>query len=193
MDMILSRPTDHCYAPNLSLARVLALKNKIRIRAAETEESSSNILHSVMRSFPSGFAGELPRGDSLLRTISRQRQSGPLDSHNKLLDYMKLTDRGDDFLLNEGKDLVIYTTNAYLAVLKTYRHWFVDGTFTVRYHDFLDCCESMNTLGMSERILSNVHVARPVQISDASIGLWSSHRKQKRRVQALFRKSVGER
>jgi hypothetical protein len=128
MDMILSGPTDHCHAPYLSLAPVLALKNKIRMWAAETEEPSSTILHSVMRSFPFDFAGELPRSDSLFRTIRRQRQVGPLDSHHKLPANMKLTDRGDDFVLHEGNDLIIYTTDANLAVLKTCRHWFMDGT-----------------------------------------------------------------
>jgi hypothetical protein len=128
MDMILYGPTDHCHAPNLSLASVLALKKKLRIRAVETVELSSTILHSVMRSFPLDSAGELPRSDSLLRTIRRQLQVGPLDSHHKLPANMKLTDRGDDFVLHEGNDLIIYTTDANLAVLKTCRHWFMDGT-----------------------------------------------------------------
>jgi hypothetical protein len=171
MDMILSGPTDHCHAPNLSLAPVVVLKNKIRIRAAETEEPSSTTLHSVMRSFPLDSVSELPRGDSLLRTIRWQRQADPLDSHSKLLTNLKLTDRGDNFVLHKGKDLVIYTTDANLAVLKTCREWFADGTFTVRCDDFLNCGLLMNALGVSERILSNVHVAQFVQISDHSIGV----------------------
>jgi hypothetical protein len=77
MDMILFGPTDHCHPPNLILAPVLALKNKIRIRAVETEEPSSTILHSVMRSFPLESVGGLPSGDSLLRTIRRQHQADP--------------------------------------------------------------------------------------------------------------------
>jgi hypothetical protein len=137
--MILSGLTDPCHAPNLSLAPVLALKNKIRIRAAETEEPSSTILHSVMRSFPLDSVSELPRGESLLRTIRPQRQAGPLDSHSKLPANLKLNDRGDNFVLHEGKQLIIYTTDTNLAVLKTCRDWFADGTFTVRCDDFLDC------------------------------------------------------
>jgi hypothetical protein len=140
MDAILSGSTDHCYAPNLSLAPVVALKNKIRIRTAETEEPSSTILHSVMLSFPLHSVGELPRDGSLLRTIRQQRQAGPLDSYNKRLASLKLTYRGDDFVLHEGKDLVIYTMDTNLGVLKTCRHWFADGTFTVRRHCFLHCC-----------------------------------------------------
>ena len=97
MDAILSGPTDHCHAPNLDLAPVLALKSKIRKRAADTEEPSSTILHSVIRSFPLDSAGELPTTDTLLRTIRRQRQAVPMDSDNKLPAHLRKTDRGDDY------------------------------------------------------------------------------------------------
>ena len=138
MDAILSGPTDHCHAPNLDLTPVVALKNKIISRAAETEEPSSTILHSVMRSFPLDSAGQLPKSDSLLRTIRRQRQAEPVDADNKLPASLKRTDRGDDFILHEDKDLVIFTTDANLAVLKTCKHWFADGTFKVRRRDYLN-------------------------------------------------------
>ena len=81
-DAILSGRTDHCHAPNLDMAPVLALKSKIRKRAAETEEPSSTILHSVMRAFPFDSAGELPTTDALLRTIRRQRPAVPMNSNN---------------------------------------------------------------------------------------------------------------
>ncbi|CAF4412398.1 unnamed protein product [Rotaria socialis] len=81
MDVIVFAPTEHCHASKTNLVPVLELKNKIKARAAETEESSSTILHSAMRSFPLDAAGQLPQ------------------------------------------------TN--LSVLKTCKHWFVDGTFKV--------------------------------------------------------------
>ena len=52
MDTILSGPTEHCHAPKSDLVPVLELKNKIKTRAVETEESPSTILHSAIRSFP---------------------------------------------------------------------------------------------------------------------------------------------
>ncbi|CAF4329354.1 unnamed protein product [Rotaria socialis] len=82
MDVIVFAPTEHCHASKTNLVPVLELKNKIKARAAETEESSSTILHSAMRSFPLDAAGQLPQ------------------------------------------------TN--LSVLKTCKHWFVDGTFKMR-------------------------------------------------------------
>ena len=182
MDTILTGPTDHCHAPNLDLAPVLALKNKIRKRAAETEEPSSTILHSIMRSFPLDSASELLRSDSLLRTIRRQRQTEPVDAQNKLPAHLRKTDRGDDFVLHEEKDLVIFTTDANLAVLKNCKHWFADGTFSVRKHCSVDCYLFLDILGVSERILPNVHVAWLVQVTDHSIGLRTSHRKENSRL-----------
>ena len=105
MDDILSEPTDHCDEPNLDLAPVVALKGKVISRAAETDEPSSTILHSVMRTFPLDSAGQLLESDSLLRTIRRQRQTEPVDADNKLPASLKQTDRGDDFMLHEDKDL----------------------------------------------------------------------------------------
>ena len=43
MDAILSGPTEHCHAPNLDRLPVIELKNKIKSRAADSEESSSTI------------------------------------------------------------------------------------------------------------------------------------------------------
>ncbi|CAF3322257.1 unnamed protein product [Rotaria socialis] len=71
MDVIVFAPTEHCHASKTNLVPVLELKNKIKARAAETEESSSTILHSAMRSFPLDAAGQLPQSETFLRTIRR--------------------------------------------------------------------------------------------------------------------------
>ena len=110
----------------------MELKNKIKSRAAETEEPSSTILHSTMRSFPLDAAGQLPQSDTLLRTIRRQRQGPPTNSNNQLPDHLKQTDRGENFVLHEDEKLIIFTTATNLSVLKTCKHWFVDGTFKVK-------------------------------------------------------------
>ena len=110
---------------------VLKLQNKIKSRAAETEESSSIILHSVMRSFPLDAAVQLPQSDTLLRTIRRQRQVAPPNSNSQLPDHLKHTGRGENFILHEDKELIIFTTTSNLSVLEMCKHWFVDGTFKV--------------------------------------------------------------
>lgn len=136
MDAIVSGPTEHCHAPTPDLAPVLELKNKIKIRAADTEELPSTILHSTMRSFPLDAAGQLPQSESLLRSIRRQRPAAPMNADNKLPDQLKQTDRGENFVLHEDDKLIIFTTATNLSVLKTCKHWFVDGTFKVKKNNF---------------------------------------------------------
>jgi hypothetical protein len=82
MDVIVSTPTEHCHAPNPDQIPVVELKNKIKSRAAICEEPSSTILHSALRSFPLYAVGKLPRSDTLLRTIRRQRQAEPMNIEN---------------------------------------------------------------------------------------------------------------
>ncbi|CAF4868496.1 unnamed protein product, partial [Rotaria socialis] len=81
-------------------------------------------------------AGQLPQSETLLRTIRRQRQGPPMNSNNQLPDHLKQTDRGENFVLHEDEKLIIFTTATNLSVLKTYKHWFVDGTFKVCPEDF---------------------------------------------------------
>ncbi|CAF4691291.1 unnamed protein product [Rotaria socialis] len=136
MDAILSGPTEHCHAPTPDLVPVFELKSKIKARAAETEEFPSPILHSVMRSFPLDAAGRLPQGDTLLRTIRRQRPAPSTNNDNQLPDNLKQTDRGENFVLHEDEKLIIFTAATNLSVLKTCKHWFVDGTFKMCPEDF---------------------------------------------------------
>lgn len=132
MDAILSGPTEHCHAPDPNRLPVIELKNKIKTRAADSEEPSSTILHSALRSFPLDSAGRLPRNETLLRTIRRQREAEPTNPDNRLPDRLKQTDRGENFVLHQDEKLIVFTTTSNLAVLKTCNHWFADGTFKVK-------------------------------------------------------------
>ncbi|CAF4363303.1 unnamed protein product [Rotaria sp. Silwood2] len=136
MDSILSTPVEHSHAPNFKKISVIKLQNDIKSRAAVSEESSSNILHSTLRSFPLQAAGSLPKHDSLIRSIRRQRQIAPLDNNNRLPSTLKKTDRGDDFVLFEDQQMIIFTTTSNLQVLKNCKHWFADGTFRVCPNEF---------------------------------------------------------
>jgi len=136
MDAIVSGPTEHCHAPNTDQVPVLQLKNQIKSKAADSEEPSSTILHSAMRSFPLDSAGQLPQNETLLRTIRRQRQAAPAGPDNRIPDALKKTDRGDNFVLHEDENLIIFTTDSNLSVLKACKHWFADGTFKVCPDDF---------------------------------------------------------
>lgn len=136
VDAIVSAPTDHCHAPNPHRLPVVELKNKIKSRAGDSEEPSSTILHNMIRSFPLDAAGQLPKSDTLLRTIRRQRQAEPAGPDNQLIDRLKLTDRGENFVFHEDKTLIVFTTASNLGILKSCKHWFADGTFKVCPDEF---------------------------------------------------------
>jgi hypothetical protein len=132
MSSFLSGPTDHCHAPNLEKSHIVQLKTKIKSQAAHSEEPTSTVLYSAMRCFPLDAANQLPKTDSLMRTIRRQRQAVATDVPSTIPEHLKQTDRGENFVLHESKNLIIYTTVSNISVLKTCKHWFADGTFKVR-------------------------------------------------------------
>ena len=85
-----------------------------------------------MRSFPLDAASQLPQSETLSRSIRRQRQVPPANSNNQMPDQLKQTDHGENFLLHEDKELIIFTSVSNLLVLKACKHWFADETFKAR-------------------------------------------------------------
>ena len=165
-------------APNLDRPPVVNLANRIEARAADSEAPSSTILQAVTRSFPLDSAGQPHKSQTLLRTLRRQRQAIPTDLDNKLPDHLKQTERGENFLLHEDKDLIISTADSNLSLLKTCKHWFADGRFRVReYH--LHCHRELFFLiRVPGGVLPDVHVTWIVQITGCSIGLRNACRKE---------------
>ena len=131
MDAIISGPTEHCHAPNPDRILDVELRNQIKSRSGDSEEPSSAILHSGIRSFPLDSVRQLPKPEILQGTIRRQREAEASNPDNQLPDHLKLTDRGDNFVLHEDKTLTIFTTDSNLSVLKSCQHWFADGTLKV--------------------------------------------------------------
>ena len=69
MDTFLSQPTSNCHAPNPDLVPFIQLKNDIKARAATTDEPTSSILHTTLRTYSLSAAGQLPKNDALMLTI----------------------------------------------------------------------------------------------------------------------------
>ena len=131
MDTFLSEPTAHNHAPNPERIAVIELSNQIKAHAAISDEPTSAILHSALRTFPLSATNELPRTEMIMQTIRRQRQAPSTPSDNGLPEDLKTTDRGEGFLLYEDKYMIIFTTRSNLSALKQSKHWFADGTFKV--------------------------------------------------------------
>ncbi|CAF2781682.1 unnamed protein product [Rotaria sp. Silwood2] len=133
MDAFLSQPTSHSHAPQPDRIPAIQLQNEIKARAATTDESTSLILHSSLRTYPLSAAGALPKNDTLMLTIRRQRIVETVDADGHLPENLKKTYRGEDFTLHEDEHLIIFTTKTNLSILKQNKHWFADGTFKVSY------------------------------------------------------------
>jgi hypothetical protein len=132
MEAITSNPTEHSHAPKMTEILVLELKDTIKIRAVESEEPSSGILYSEIRTSLSDAANQLPQEQTLLRTIRRQHENETASSDGQLADQFKLTDRGENVVLHEDERLIIFTTQPNLPALKSCKYWFADGMFQVR-------------------------------------------------------------
>ena len=61
MDTFLSQPTSHSHAPQPDRISAIELKNEIKARAVMTDESTSSILHSALRTYPLSSARGTPK------------------------------------------------------------------------------------------------------------------------------------
>ena len=128
MDIFLSQPTSHTHAPNPERISAIELNNQIKSRAPISDEPSSAILHSALRTFRLSAAGQILRSDILMQTIRRQQATTMVGSDGVLPEYLKTNDRGEAFVLHQDVGIIIFTTKSNLSVPK---HWFADGTFRV--------------------------------------------------------------
>ncbi|CAF3256237.1 unnamed protein product [Rotaria sp. Silwood2] len=133
MDAFLSQPTSHSHALQSDRIPAIQLKNEIKARAATTDEYSSSILHLALRTYPLSAAGELPKNDTLMLIIRRQRIVETVDADGRLPESLRKTYRGEDLILHEDERLIIFATKTNLSILKQNKHWFADGTFKVSY------------------------------------------------------------
>ncbi|CAF2833416.1 unnamed protein product [Rotaria sp. Silwood2] len=136
MNAFLAQPTSHFHTSQPDRVPAIQLKNYIKVRAVITDESTSSILHSVVRIYPLSAAGELPSSEALIPMIRRQRTVETVDFDGRLPEKLRKTYRDEDFILHEDKNLIIFTTKINLSILKQNKHWFADGTFKVCLDDY---------------------------------------------------------
>ena len=81
MILFIKKPTAHCHGPSIDRISVIELKNKIKARAAISEEPTSTILFSELKSFSLDAAASLPKTATLQRTIRRRREALTTTNH----------------------------------------------------------------------------------------------------------------
>ena len=118
MDTFLSQPTSHSHAPQPDRIPAIELKNEIKVRAVMTDESANSILRTVLRTYPLSAAGKLPKNEALMIMIRRQRTVETVDVDGRSSEKYRKTYRDEDFILYEDKNLIIFTTNTNLSILK---------------------------------------------------------------------------
>lgn len=122
MDAFLQEPTSHSHAPNPNRLHVIRVQNGIKERSGSSEETTSIILHNVLRMVPLNIAAELPSTDALEQCIRRRRPRLNLDINSQLPHILKQTDRGENFVLHEDDSMIIFTSKSNLNVLKECPH-----------------------------------------------------------------------
>ncbi|CAF1105589.1 unnamed protein product [Adineta ricciae] len=75
MTIFIKRPTAHCHGPSIDQILVIEFKNKIKARAVISNEPTSTILFSELKSCSLDAAAPLPTMATLQRTIRRQREA----------------------------------------------------------------------------------------------------------------------
>ncbi|CAF4986880.1 unnamed protein product, partial [Rotaria magnacalcarata] len=71
MDALLLLLASHCHAPQPDSIPAIQLKNEIKANAAITDESTSTIIHSTLRTYPLSDAGQHPTNEPLMLMIQR--------------------------------------------------------------------------------------------------------------------------
>ena len=133
MDTFLSQPTAHSHALNPKRIPLIEFVNQIKARAINSDEPTSTILHSALRTFSLGATNELSRTEVIIQTIHRQRTTPSTESDESLPKELQKTDRSESFLLYEDAEMIIFTTTSNLSALKQSKHRFANGTFKVCY------------------------------------------------------------
>lgn len=116
------------------------VKNKIKKMASKTSESSMNIVGKCTTNICASTSSILPLNKSLCRNIQRQRvkilggPALPTDVHSFIVPEMYQKSMRDEMFLyydynQDGKRILIYTTENNLKVLKKCKIWQGDGTF----------------------------------------------------------------
>lgn len=138
----------HNHAPNDSDNEVYRVKEKIRKVAKETVEKPRAILQESCSNLSEEATVTIGSYEANRQIIHRQRQldsgSSRIDSLTdfELNDESKKTLREDVFLLyDSGKEdsnrIIIFGTNANLALLEEFSNWSSDGTFNIAPNFFM--------------------------------------------------------
>nr|XP_033798636.1 uncharacterized protein LOC117359609 [Geotrypetes seraphini] len=141
--------TAHVHAPNNARIEADRMMGDICERAVATVERPRQIIHGTTAGTSLEAATLLPAYTSMQRTVNRKRNAGHLAMGNprcirdiQIPEPLQRSTRGEQLLLwdsgeNDERRIFIFTTESNLEVLEQHGHWFMDGTFKVAPHLFV--------------------------------------------------------
>ena len=129
-DSLIRAPSEHSHPPNHARVAVARTKARMRDRAVNSSEHTSNIIQSETHDMSLETAGVLPKKTSLQRMVQRKRAC---PEGNGLTDELRVTPRGEAFVLEEDdhNGFYMFASQKNLDLLNNCADWFCDGTFDV--------------------------------------------------------------
>lgn len=134
---------EHTHGPQPERGEVLKLRNRMKVRAENTQETAQQIISTEVGALSQTAAVALPAVPNIRRCIRRYKQQVsaplPLPSDRSSLvipDEYKSLSGGEQFLLydsgvGDGDRMLIFATAKSLQLLRSSMHWFMDGTFKI--------------------------------------------------------------
>ena len=139
---IVKRINEHTHAADIGRPEALKVRQSIKRRAAENEETAQQIITQELRGCSEQAAVKLPAINTIRRGIRRYRQvlgNPPAIPQNRgdivLPERYTQTEANEPFLMfDSGPDddrILMFSTNGNLRTLQEANDWFCDGTFKV--------------------------------------------------------------
>ena len=141
-DSVVGRYNDHTHAPDIGRAEALKIRQSIKRRAVDTEETPQQVITQEMRIVSDSAAVKLPAIRNIRRCVRRYRQvagNAPANPQTRadleLPEEYTRTLAGQPFLLFDSGPvedrILLLSTDSLLRTFETSLDWFVDGTFKV--------------------------------------------------------------
>ena len=142
-DAFLNQLNEHTHPPSQTRVEATKIKERIKDRAGNTNDTSQQMLGAELRNVSKATAVALTSLNNMRCNIRRQR-----DDHNMPAvpqrredipvrpNNYQIKNRGNRFLLFDSgvgdvNRLIIFATNDALRLFATNPHWFMNGTFKV--------------------------------------------------------------
>ena len=141
-DSVVGRFNDHTHAPDIGRPEALKIRQSIKRRAVDTEETPQQVITQELRDVSDSAAVKLPAIRSIHRCIRHYRHdagNAPANPQTRAdlelpEEYIRTLACEPFLLFDSGivdDRILLFSTDSLLQTLETSLDWFCDGTFKV--------------------------------------------------------------